>query len=199
MPLIGHIRLFAVFVLLAGMCAAVTSCATAKPPQFAEVDEGAFTPMIDDIVMLKEGDDAPLFEVADLYGERFDFGDQVGKKVIVLLFWSVYCDPCRNSMPAYNEVYLRYRKKGLEFYAVNMDGEEMAGAIRGFLDDESLELNVLLDEPDGDLLKIADPYGVQGTPTIYIIDRDGRISFAKVGTISFENLSALVQKELAKK
>lgn len=180
------------------ICLILAACASTEEVKFAHVDEGEFTPVIDDIVMLRVGDKAPLFEVSDVFGNRLSLGDSVGKNVIVLVFWSVYCDPCRASMPAFNEIYRRYRDKGLDFFTINMDGEEMTNAIRGFLADENIDLTVLLDEPEGDLLKIADPYGVQGTPTIYIIDRNGRIAFGKVGTISFEKLSSLVGDELAK-
>lgn len=180
------------------ICLILAACASTEEVKFAHVDEGEFTPVIDDIVMLRVGDKAPLFEVSDVFGNRLNLGDSVGKNVIVLVFWSVYCDPCRASMPAFNEIYRRYRDKGLDFFTINMDGEEMTNAIRGFLADENIDLTVLLDEPEGDLLKIADPYGVQGTPTIYIIDRNGRIAFGKVGTISFEKLSSLVGDELAK-
>lgn len=180
------------------ICLILAACASTEEVKFAHVDEGEFTPVIDDIVMLRVGDKAPLFEVSDVFGNRLNLGDRVGKNVIVLVFWSVYCDPCRASMPAFNEIYRRYRDKGLDFFTINMDGEEMTNAIRGFLADENIDLTVLLDEPEGDLLKIADPYGVQGTPTIYIIDRNGRIAFGKVGTISFEKLSSLVGDELAK-
>lgn len=180
------------------ICLILAACASTEEVKFAHVDEGEFTPVIDDIVMLRVGDKAPLFEVSDVFGNRLSLGDSVGKNVIVLVFWSVYCDPCRASMPAFNEIYRRYRDKGLDFFTINMDGEEMTNAIRGFLADEGIDLTVLLDEPEGDLLKIADPYGVQGTPTIYIIDRNGRIAFGKVGTISFEKLSSLVGDELAK-
>lgn len=180
------------------ICLILAACASTEEVKFAHVDEGEFTPVIDDIVMLRVGDKAPLFEVSDVFGNRLSLGDSVGKNVIVLVFWSVYCDPCRASMPAFNEIYRRYRDKGLDFFTINMDGEEMTNAIRGFLADENIDLTVLLDEPEGDFLKIADPYGVQGTPTIYIIDRNGRIAFGKVGTISFEKLSSLVGDELAK-
>lgn len=180
------------------ICLILAACASTEEVKFAEVAEGEFTPVIDDIVMLRVGDKAPLFEVSDVFGNRLSLGDKVGKNVIVLVFWSVYCDPCRASMPAFNEVYRRYREKGLDFLTINMDGEEMTDAIRAFLADEDIELTVLLDEPEGDFLKIADPYGVQGTPTIYIIGRNGRIAFGKVGTISFEKLSSLVEDELAK-
>ena len=101
-------------------------------------------------------------------------------------------------MQAYNEIYRRYRSKGLNFLTVNMDGAEMANAIKAFLQDEDLDLPVLLDELDGDMLRIADPYGVQGTPTLYIIDKEGRIAFGRVGTLSFDTLSSLISKELAK-
>ncbi len=186
------------FLITVSVGTALVSCATAEHPSLAEVERVDFTPMIDDIEMLEVGDKAPLFEVSDVEGNRFDFSDRVGKNVIMLVFWSVYCDPCRRSMPAFNEMYHSYREKGLELYAVNLDGAEMSPAIRGFLADEGLDLTVLLDEPDGDLLKIADPYGVQGTPTIYIINKQGRIAFAKVGTFSFQSLTALVKEELSK-
>jgi peroxiredoxin len=163
---------------------------------YEEVDQ--FTPLIDDIEMLHVGDAAPMFEVSDIYGNKFNLGDRIGKRVIALVFWSVYCDPCRNSMPSYNEILNRYKDKGLDFLAINMDGEEMSGAIRGFIADEGIKLTILLDEPEGEFLKIADPYGVQGTPTIYIIDRKGKIAFGKAGTLSLENLSSLVKSELAK-
>jgi len=186
------------FLITVSVGTTLVSCATAERPSLAEVEAADFTPMIDDIEMLEVGDKAPLFEVSDVEGNRLDFSDRVGKNVTMLVFWSVYCDPCRRSMPAFNEMYRSYRKKGLELYAVNLDGAEMSPAISGFLADEGLDLTVLLDEPDGDLLKIADPYGVQGTPTIYIINKQGRIAFAKVGTFSFENLTAMVEEELSK-
>lgn len=190
---------FLLLFLLIGVCVALTACASTEEFQFAEMEEGDFTPVIDDIEMLRVGDKAPLFEVSDVYGNRLDLSSRIGKKVIALVFWSVYCDPCRSSMPAFDEINRKYKEKGLDFLAVNMDGEEMSNAIRAFLADEGIELTVPLDELDGDLLKIADPYGVQGTPTVYVINREGRIAFAKVGTISYKNLLALIKKELAKK
>jgi peroxiredoxin len=194
----GYSYSFLSALLALCVCLSLAACATAKKSQLTEMEQGDFTPVIEGIDMLRVGDKAPLFEVSDVFGNRFNFGDKIGKNVIVLVFWSVYCDPCRNSMPAYNEIYLKHREKGLDFFTINMDGEEMTDAIRGFFDSENIGLTVLLDEPEGDFLKIADPYGVQGTPTIYIIDKKGRIAFGKVGTIPIETLSSLIGEELAK-
>jgi peroxiredoxin len=188
----------ALSAILLGICLVISACATSPEPEFADIEEGAFTPVIEGIEMLRVGDQAPLFEVSDVFGNRVKFEEKLGKDVVVLLFWSVYCDPCRESMQGYNEIYHIYRKQGLNFLTVNMDGAEMSIAIEGFLRDEDLDLTVLLDEWDGDMLRIADPYGVQGTPTIYIIDRKGRIAFGRVGTISFDNLSSVIKKELEK-
>ena len=188
--------MFALLALCA--CLSMAACATTDEPRIAEMEQGDFTPVIDDIEMLSVGDKAPMFEVSDVFGARLNLADRIGKNVIALVFWSVYCDPCRNSMPAYNEIYRKHREKGLDFYTINMDGEEMTDAIRGFLDSENIDLPVLLDESEGDFLKIADPYGVQGTPTIYIINKKGRIAFGKVGTMPIETLSSLISEELAK-
>ncbi len=187
------------FALLAlCVCLSMAACATAGESLYADIEQGDFTPIIDDIEMLRVGDKAPLFEVSDVFGARLNLADRIGKNVIALVFWSVYCDPCRASMPAYNEIYRRHRESGLDFYTINMDGKEMANAIIAFLADENIDLPVLLDEPEGDFLKIADPYGVQGTPTTYIINKKGRIVFGKVGTIPIETLSSLISDELAK-
>jgi peroxiredoxin len=192
------LRSLALGFMLLGMCLVISACSTTSEPQFADIEEGAFTPVIEGIEMLRVGDQAPLFEVSDISGNRVKFEEKLGEDVVVLLFWSVYCDPCRESMQAYNELFRKYRTQGLNFLTVNMDGAEMSNAIQAFLRDEDLDLTVLLDELDGDMLRIADPYGVQGTPTIYIIDRDGQIAFGRVGAISFDNLSSLIKRELEK-
>jgi peroxiredoxin len=199
MSRLRSVKSFLALFLLAFGCVCVVACATTEDPKLAAMDEGDFTPVIEGIDMLEVGDKAPLFKVSDVYGNQFSLADRIGNNVIVLVFWSIYCDPCRNSMPSYNALHRKYRGKGLDFLTVNMDGEEMSTAIRAYLTDDNIELPVLLDEPEGDFLKIADPYGVQGTPTIYIIDRKGRISFGKVGTVSFDNLSSLVKHEIKKK
>ncbi|MBI5117520.1 TlpA family protein disulfide reductase [Candidatus Poribacteria bacterium] len=185
-------------LLVAAVGCLLASCVSGSSTRFAEIEEGAFTPMIKDITMLKVGDKAPMFEVSDVRGNRLKLSDRIGKNVIVLVFWSVYCEPCKSSMPAYNDIYRRYHRKGLDFYAVNMDGAEMSNAIRAFVEQENIQLTVLLDEPEGDSLRIADPYGVQGTPTIYVIDKGGRIVFSKAGTVTYEELSSVVKKELRK-
>jgi protein-disulfide isomerase len=43
---------------------------------------------------------------------------------------------------------------------------------------------------------VSDPYGVAGTPTVYIIDGKGVVQFAKVGRASEEELEEVIKKVL---
>ena len=47
-----------------------------------------------DLNTVKEGDVIPAFKGRTLTGEEVDVGALIGKKVLVLAFWSIYCKPC---------------------------------------------------------------------------------------------------------
>ena len=57
---------------------------------------------------------------------------------------------------------------------------------------------MLLDEPEGDSYEIADPYLIPGTPAMYVIDKSGKIIFARVGKVTGDELTAVIESELAK-
>ncbi len=47
-----------------------------------------------DLNTVKVGDIIPAFKGRSLTGEEVDVGALIGKKVLVLSFWSIYCKPC---------------------------------------------------------------------------------------------------------
>ena len=44
---------------------------------------------------------------------------------------------------------------------------------------------------------IADPYGVAGTPTVYAIDLEGKVSFSEVGKVEPEELKEVLNHSLS--
>ncbi len=154
-------------------------------------------PLIGDIEMLKVGDKAPLFALEDLEGRPFNLEDEVGKKVYLLVFWSIFCEPCKAEMPLIQRLYEKYRDKGLEVLAIAMDGEPMRKSIQGLVKQQGYTFRVFIDKlaPDESFV-VADPYGVAGTPTLYIVDRTGKISFAEVGRTPKEVLEDAIRKAL---
>jgi peroxiredoxin len=160
---------------------------------------GGGIPMIEGIQPLNVGAPAPDFTLKDTKGDSFRLADLKGKKPVVIVFWSIFCEPCRLEMPVIQKLADKYKGEGLEVVSVVLDGEPLKSSIEGFIKQENYTVRTLLDELDAkEMFKVADPYGVGGTPTLYIIDRLGAISMVKSGRITEEELEKAIKSVLKK-
>jgi hypothetical protein len=67
------------------------------------------------------------------------------------------------------------------------------------LSQDKYTFRVPIDELDGkEMFKVADPYGVGGTPTIYLVDRAGKVTLARIGRFKEEDLEKAIQSVLKK-
>jgi thiol-disulfide isomerase/thioredoxin len=154
--------------------------------------------LMPELRMPEVGEAAPLFEVLTVEGKAFNLKNETQGKVVSIVFWSLFCAPCRRSMPILNELHKELSKKEFELLAINMDGERMLEGVKSYVEEEGFVFTILMDEYDGETMKVADPYGVQGTPTVYIIDRNGQVAFSKAGDVERDEFRALVESELEK-
>jgi peroxiredoxin len=145
-------------------------------------------PSVKGIETLKAGVPAPDFTVKDLADQPYQLKSAQGKEAVLLFFWSFFCGPCREEIPMLNEMTKTYKDKGLQVVSVNLDGREMKKAVDKYMANEKLVFRTVFDELVGDSFAIADPYGVAGTPTLYIIDKSGTVRFSIVGAITGEKL-----------
>ena len=100
---------------------------------------------------------------------------QLKGKVVYLDFWASWCPPCRKSFPWLNEMQRRYGQEGFAVVAVNVDKtRDLANA---FLRKFPADFTVAYD-PSG---KVAENYQVQGMPSSFFIDRNGRIRETHMG------------------
>jgi len=185
--------------LLGGVLAAVLATA----PTAAAQEQG-FTPIpvIKGVKSLEVGLPAPDFTVKDLDGKTFTFGDERTKRAHLLVFWSIFCEPCREEMPVIQRISDEYKAAGsLNVLAVNMDGEPFIDGIKGFLNQYKYNVRVILDELDakGEQFAIADPFQVAGTPVIYLVDASGKVAGSHLGRIGEADLRALITRMLAAK
>lgn len=153
-------------------------------------------PMIAGIEMLKVGDQAPDFQVGDLSGNLFNMKKTLNSsKGVLIFFWSIFCEPCKAELPILQKLSRKYKEKGIEFVGVSIDGSPMKDAISAFVKQEDYGFRALIDELNPDeSFKVSDPYGVAGTPTVYIIDSEGVVRFAKVGRASEEELEEVIKQ-----
>jgi len=155
-------------------------------------------PMISGIEMLKVGDAAPDFTVGDITGTNLTMSSVLEeKKGVLIFFWSIFCEPCKAELPIIQDLLDAYESQGIEFIGVVLDGSPMKEAISGFISQEKYSFKVLIDELNPDeSFKVSDPYGVAGTPTVYIIDGEGKVQFGKVGRASEEELEKAIKQIL---
>jgi thiol-disulfide isomerase/thioredoxin len=111
-------------------------------------------------------------------------------KVVVVNFWATWCVPCREEMPAMQELYDQYRDRGLAILAVNM--EEDAPTVRRWIDSGGYGFTFVLDA-DGQQTK---RYNVTAAPTSYFVGPDGVIHDLKLGQISRNEMVAKLDKLL---
>ena len=131
--------------------------------------------------------DAPALEMVASWmntektmGTATTLADLKGK-IVVLDFWATWCGPCIQSIPKMNELAKKYAAKGVVFIGVcRADGAEK---MRDIIDSKKIAYPVCVDSKG----EINAAYIVDSFPDYYIIDREGRVRGADVGSTSIEN------------
>lgn len=119
------------------------------------------------------GKSAPNFTLKTLEGKEISLSDLRGK-VVLVNFWATWCPPCREEMPLFEEVYKKYKNRGFEILAISTDTS--ADAVKEFVKEFKVSFPVLMD--DG---KVSSSYGIQGLPTSFLIDREGKVIKIRLG------------------
>jgi len=89
-------------------------------------------------------------------------------------------------MPAMNDLYGRYQRKGLEILAVNVG--QRRESVKAFAVELGVSYPILIDL-DG---KSATLYGVTDVPRTYVIDRSGVVRYRILGGAAPEILKKLI-------
>jgi len=118
---------------------------------------------------------APDFSLPDLGGKEISLSSLKGK-VVLLSFWSIYCQPCRQEMPMIESIYQRYKNEGLEVVGVNIDREPLL-SVQNFVKENRVSFPILL---DGER-KAMKTYRAHFLPSTFLLDRSGIIVDKVVG------------------
>jgi peroxiredoxin len=106
----------------------------------------------------RRGFTAPDFSLETLDGQTIALSDLRGQ-VLLINFWASWCLPCREEMPAIQQVYERYRDQDFVVLAVNL--QEQDAQVTAFTDRLELTFPVLIDR-DG---SVFDRYRVMALPS----------------------------------
>jgi cytochrome c biogenesis protein CcmG/thiol:disulfide interchange protein DsbE len=121
----------------------------------------------------EKGDKAADFSLPGKQG-TVKLSDKAGS-VVYLDFWASWCGPCRQSFPWMNEIQAKYKSKGFQVVAVNLDAK--TDDAMKFLAQVPADFTVAFDSK-GQMPRV---YGVKGMPTSFLIDRNGKVLLQHAG------------------
>jgi len=113
----------------------------------------------------------------DLAGFKLEgkLPDALKDKVVLVDFWASWCDPCKASFPALNDLHKRFGPEGLVIIAVNVD--ENRADMEDFLKKNTAAFTVVRDAKQ----KLVEKVEVATMPSSFILDREGKVRFMHAG------------------
>ena len=125
-------------------------------------------------VTVETGDRAPFFDAKTLDGKNFNLKEHLGKNVVLLNFWSVFCRDCISRIEALNKINDLFSQRAFELVGIAGDPptERMLSQVKKYA--AKMHYDVILD-PE---LEVFDSYGVEIIPFAVLVHRDGTVVMA---------------------
>lgn len=122
-----------------------------------------------------EGAEAPSWTLNDVDGNPVS-SDAFKGKVVVVDFWATWCPPCIKEIPGYIEMQKKHGADGLVIVGVSLDSKG-PGVVKAFMEKYGVNYTIVM--ADGEVDSAFG--GIEAIPTTFVIGRDGRIAFTKIG------------------
>ena len=117
---------------------------------------------------------APNWELLSLTGEKINLINLKGKLVLLDFFYKG-CFPCMLALPALQELNEKYKDRGLIIMGID-PSDKKEDDIASFLSMLGVTYQVILGGED-----VSIDYRVSSIPTMFLIDKNGKIIFTHVG------------------
>jgi thiol-disulfide isomerase/thioredoxin len=117
-------------------------------------------------------------------------------RVVLIEFWTFGCINCRNTLPFVKSWADRYREKGLTVIGVHspeFDEERNVEHVRREISSLGIRYPVVTDND----YETWHAYKVEAWPTVFLLDKQGRIRWMHVGEGGYDEAERLIQELLA--
>jgi len=119
-------------------------------------------------------------------------------KVVLIQYWTTWCEPCKGDLPMLKDVLERYGKK-FNFAIIGVSLDNTPKALEEFLEDNKLPWPQIF-EPGGLDSRLANEMGVLALPTMILVDKDGKVLNRNVHASDLENeLKTVLKPQTANK
>jgi thiol-disulfide isomerase/thioredoxin len=146
---------------------------------------------------------SPALEIADPTGfvnatSGFNLAGLIGKKVILLDFWTYSCINCIRTIPYLDAWYQKYSNEGLEIVGIHtpeFDFEKQISNVQTAVAQYGIQYPVVLDSDYGTWTA----YGNLYWPSEYLIDIAGYVVHNSIGEGNYAQTEAEIQQLLAQR
>jgi len=104
-------------------------------------------------------------------GEEIALSDFKGK-VVMIDFWATWCGPCIAEMPNVKAVYEKYHDKGFDIIGVSLD--RSVEPLNEYIEENHIPWPNIFDADQSSSL--ADQFAITSIPSIFIVDKEGKIA-----------------------
>jgi peroxiredoxin len=129
--------------------------------------------------------ESPGFVLEDTSGKMTSLKDFRGN-VVVLNFWATWCKPCKEEMPALENLHKRLGGKGLAVVAIS-DYEPKEKVLK-FLKKFPYTFKILTDEKG----KTSEAYKAFHLPTTFVIDKEGMAVGKAIGPRDWDGAKSIM-------
>lgn len=138
--------------------------------------------------LLQVGDEAPNFELVDLYDKNLKhrLSDYEGKGVF-LNFWGTWCEPCKKEMPAMSNQYAIYKDQGVEVLAVNISQTDFE--VKKFIESLNVHFPVAIDGTKS----VMTAYNVDLLPATILINPEGKVEKIITGEMNETQIASYME------
>ncbi|MFQ5965455.1 MAG: peroxiredoxin family protein, partial [Candidatus Scalinduaceae bacterium] len=127
---------------------------------------------IENLKRLRVGQIAPEIISKDTDGKTIALSSLIGKGVLMVYFWASWCEGCEAENPNIVRLYNKFKDRGLDIYAVALDKNKTEW-LKAIKKHQFTWTNVSdLKEWESEAVNT---YNVNRTPTIYLLNKEGRI------------------------
>lgn len=125
--------------------------------------------------ILPKGAKAPDWELPSLDGRSISLGKLKGK-IVIMDFWYKSCAPCQKQMIALQALHDKFDKSVVVFVGINTIDDPIKDKLDLFLKNRNITMTSVYNGKS-----IVSAYGVYASPALFVIDKEGNISFALEG------------------
>ena len=136
------------------------------------------------ISLLKVGEKAPINVLKDTSNNEIIF--PAANKWNLIFYWSLFCHSCIEEMPEIQEGLDKLEGKDFTTYFVSLDSEKMQQALINFKKRRKFSPTILMEEIENEKYLTADTWGVTMTPSVFIINPQGKVAFSHEGPLDLD-------------